>query len=70
MEKKLYSWYIDYHDKNKKPVTAKLIKQKALEFTDRKDFHASKGWLEKYKKKYNLYISKESELKNKEKNQI
>jgi len=70
MEKKLYAWYIEYHEINKKPVTAKMIKQKALEFTGTKDFYASKGWLEKYRKKYNLYIAKECEVKNKEKERI
>lgn len=70
MEEKLYNWYIDYCLIQKNPVTAKLIKQKALEFTQIKDFYASKGWLEKYKKKYKLYIAKENEVKNKDKQKI
>jgi hypothetical protein len=63
MEKNLYAWYLNFHEKNRIPVTIRQIKQKALEFTERKDFCASNGWLEKYKKKYNLVISKESDLK-------
>jgi hypothetical protein len=40
-----------------------MIKSKALELTTLADFNASKGWLEKIKKKYNLQISRSSSLK-------
>jgi hypothetical protein len=60
MEKKLYDWYIDYHVNKKLPVTSRMIKSKALEFSNLEDFHASKGWLEKVKKKYNFEISRPS----------
>lgn len=60
MEKKLYEWYKEYHDRNQKIVTAKLIKQKALELTKCKDFIASKGWLEKFRKQHNLDIIRET----------
>jgi len=60
MEWKLYDWYKEYHDRNQKIVTAKLIKQKALEFTHCKDFIASKGWLEKFRKQYNIDIIREN----------
>jgi hypothetical protein len=63
MEKKLMEWYIDHHEVKKNPVTAKLIKRKALEFSLNKDFTASKGWLEKFKKKYQLEIVREYALK-------
>jgi hypothetical protein len=56
MEKKLLDWYIDHHFIKKLPVTSKMIKNKALELTSLQDFNASKGWLEKLKKKYNLEI--------------
>jgi len=39
-------------------VTAKMIKQKALEITRFRDFIASKGWLEKFKKKFKLQLSR------------
>ena len=60
MEKKLYEWYTDIHITKKLPVTSRMIKAKALELTKLKDFNASKGWLEKIKKKYNLQISRPS----------
>ena len=65
MELKLIEWYHDYHIAKNLPITAKLIKNKALEFSLFKDFSASKGWLEKFKKKYNLEICRESSLKKK-----
>jgi hypothetical protein len=58
MEKNLYEWYIETHLTRKLPVTSKMIKAKALELTKLGDFNASKGWLEKIKKKYNLHISR------------
>jgi hypothetical protein len=60
MEKKLYEWYIDIHYTKKLQVTSRMIKSKALELTKLKDFNASKGWLEKIKKKYNLQIVRPS----------
>ena len=63
MEVKLIEWYHDYHNVKNFPITAKLIKKKALEFSLCQDFSASKGWLEKFKKKFNLEICRESFLK-------
>jgi hypothetical protein len=60
MERQLYDWYLDYHVRNRFPVTSQMIKAKALEFSKLEDFYASKGWLEKIKKKYNLQISRPS----------
>ena len=67
METKLIAWYNDYHIEKNFPITAKLIKKKALDFSLCKEFSASKGWLEKFKKKYKLEISRESSLKKEEK---
>ena len=58
MEQKLIVWYIDYHDKRQNKVSTKLIRQKAIEFRTRSDFIASKGWLEKFLKKYKLNVEK------------
>lgn len=58
MEAKLFSWYNDLHVVRNIQVTAKMIKQKALEITKFRDFIASKGWLEKFRKKYKLQLSR------------
>lgn len=63
MEKRLIEWYHDCHDVKKIPLTAKMIKKKALEFSLNKEFAASKGWFEKFKKKYKLEVVRESSLK-------
>lgn len=66
MERKLSEWIHLYCKIQGNPITAKMIKNKALEFKTCNDFIASKGWLEKFKKKYNLKILREKDLiKNK-----
>lgn len=66
METKLYAWYREYHDVMKGKVTSRMIKAKALSLTKIRDFSASKGWLEKIKKKYKLDIARTlSEKKSK-----
>lgn len=59
MEKKLFDWY-NTRKYSKQTVTAKMIKDKALELRSSPDFIASKGWLDKFKIRYRLEISKES----------
>ncbi|CDW82618.1 UNKNOWN [Stylonychia lemnae] len=59
MEKKLHEWYLQMKDQQI-PVTAKMIKDRAIQLRSCKDFIASKGWLDKFKIRYNLEISKES----------
>lgn len=61
MEKKLYSWYTQLKSNNT-PVTPKMIKNKALAITKFSDFIASKGWLEKFKRKFNLELSRENKI--------
>ena len=55
MEEKLVEWYNEVIKKNK-CVTAKMIREKAVQISNDKDFLASKGWLEKFKKKNNIQI--------------
>eukprot|EP00347_Sterkiella_histriomuscorum_P021967 403332147 len=59
MEKRLYNWYKQMKSQNT-PITARMIKDKAITLTSCKDFIASKGWLDKFKIRYQLEISKES----------
>ena len=55
MEAKLVQWYNEIIKKNIN-VTAKMIRDKAVEISNDKDFLASKGWLEKFKKKNGIKI--------------
>ena len=55
MEEKLVQWYNDMVKKGF-CITAKMIREKAVEISDDKDFLASKGWLEKFKRKFNIHI--------------
>lgn len=50
MEKKLIEWYNNCIKANQHP-SPKKIRLKALELTEKKSFLASKGWLEKFKRK-------------------
>ena len=57
MEEKLVNWYREVIvSKKELCVTAKMIRDKAMKISKDKDFLASKGWLEKFKKKYNIKI--------------
>ena len=59
MEKRLYQWYVEMKDQSN-PVTAKMIKDMAIKLSSCGDFIASKGWLDKFKIRYRLEISKEA----------
>ena len=58
MERRLYRWYLEKKNSGEQ-ITAKQIKEKAISLTNCSDFIASKGWLDKFKIRYNLEISKE-----------
>ena len=62
MEEKLLLWYNDKIKTNIN-VTAKMIRDKAVEISNDKDFLASKGWLEKFKKKNGIQIISNKRLK-------
>lgn len=59
MEKDLYNWYQSKR-RSAEPVTARMIKDKAIQLSTCRDFIASKGWLDKFKIRYRLEIAKES----------
>jgi hypothetical protein len=69
MEETLQKWIHKNYIMNNKPITAKMIKTKALKLAKCKDFIASKGWLEKFKKKFKIFVCTEREYAklNKEK---
>lgn len=52
----VYNWYLSCI-KNKIWVTAKMIKDKAIEYSNCDDFFASKGWLDKFKARYSLNLN-------------
>jgi len=54
MENKLVFWYKNNHNKNGKRVTVKQFKNMALHYSSYDGFRASKGWLEKFKKRHNI----------------
>ena len=57
MEEKLVKWYKEITATNRELcITAKMIRDKAMKISKDKEFLASKGWLEKFKKKYNIQI--------------
>ena len=58
METILFSWYTELRNVKNIAITAKMVKLKALEITKFSDFIASKGWLEKFKKKYKLELNR------------
>ena len=56
MENKLVEWYREEINGGAN-VSAKMIRDKAVEISGDKDFLASKGWLEKFKKKFGIRIA-------------
>lgn len=56
MENKLVEWYREEINGGAN-VSAKMIREKAVEISGDKDFLASKGWLEKFKKKFGIRIA-------------
>ena len=55
MEEELVQWYNEMTKRNIN-ITAKMIRDKAVQISNDKDFLASKGWLEKFKKKNGIQI--------------
>ena len=56
MENRLVEWYREEINGGAN-VSAKMIRDKAVEISGDKDFLASKGWLEKFKKKFGIIIA-------------
>jgi hypothetical protein len=56
MEEKLVEWCNEISKKKGIYITSKMVREKAMRISEDKDFLASKGWLEKFKKKFNIQI--------------
>ena len=57
MEKKLLKWFHNYHIVEGNKVTTRDFKKKALDFSNDSTFRASKGWLQKFRKRYNIKLN-------------
>lgn len=57
MEKKLLRWYYTYHVIQGNKITTREFKAKALELSNYSNFRASKGWLQKFRKRYIIKLN-------------
>ena len=61
MEKKLLNWFNIYHKKGGHKVTTKEFKEKAKFFSEDTTFKASKGWLQKFRKRNDIKLNKKKD---------
>ena len=57
MEKQLLIWYHTCDIYKGSRITTKDFKKKALEFSNDITFKASKGWLQKFRKRYIIKLN-------------
>ena len=57
MESKLLKWFEIYHKKNGNKVTTKEFKRMALFYSKDRTFRASKGWLQKFRKRHKIKLN-------------
>ena len=57
MEKNLLNWFDIYHNQKGNKVTTKEFKEKAISFSKDSTFRASKGWLQKFRKRNNIILN-------------
>jgi hypothetical protein len=56
MVKRLLEWFKKTHDIEGIKINVRQFKKKALELSSFDDFRASKGWFEKFKKRYKINL--------------
>jgi hypothetical protein len=57
MEKKLFEWYYSNYIIRGNRITTRDFKKKALELSKDSTFRASKGWLQKFRKRYIIKLN-------------
>ena len=57
MEIKLLKWYFNYHEIEGKKIKTSEFKKKALFFSNDSTLRASKGWLQKFRKRYDIKLN-------------
>ena len=57
MESKLLKWFEIYHKKKGNKVTTKEFKRMALFYSKDRIFRASKGWLQKFRKRHKIKLN-------------
>ena len=57
MVKQLMDWYTVTSKQKGRIITTKEFKRKALEFSKDSTFRASKGWLQKFRRRHNIKLN-------------
>ncbi len=57
MERELLNWYDNYHKRNGNKVTTKLFKKMAKSYSKVQTFQASKGWLQKFRRRNKIKLN-------------
>ena len=57
MVKQLMDWYKAASKEKGRKITTREFKHKALEFSKDKTFRASKGWLQKFRRRHNIKLN-------------
>ena len=57
MVKKLLEWYIDTSKIKGQKITTKEFKEQALKLSKDPSFRASKGWLQKFRRRHKIKLN-------------
>ena len=57
MVKKLLDWYYKVTKSKGRKITTREFKEKALKLSKDPNFRASKGWLQKFRRRHNIKLN-------------
>jgi len=57
MVKKLLDWYYNVTKSKGRKITTREFKEKALKLSKDQNFRASKGWLQKFRRRHNIKLN-------------